>query len=797
MNVWCERARVFAASRVSSWQRSPAGACARLVARHLALVTTILPRGLRGRRVQWCARLILASVAVETALAGFALLPGSWQALAGSSLTIFAPVATALMGSLLGFYLASAAIVMHQTFSGLPWPVRRLAVSDRVTVARTWALCLPIVMGLALVLLGDFGFRAGPLLALFYVVVVAISGWAFYLLMRDTFRYEELVTLAAQPLEHLSCFGAWWAAPTSVSSDSQAPTMIARSAGALDILCELLRRAPYQRPGGRHLFIAACVRSAALSYVRARHRWPFAVDAVGETAATAPAASVGHVLVPDGLAAAPDSMWFLQRASSALTHAFVAAAQVNDALGMHKMQIMLEEVVQEVAVCEYIDEALLLIDAVERATITVAAPPPAAARLPVVLLKAAALGWEAHLDTQVACIADSAALVSNAPLDGSPIGIPGPSRCRRAAAALQAERQAQRSAAAPPALVDGPKQSPPARDTGLGAEGAQVQATLQRAAAEVHRAFPLGWLARLDRQVVVAADLPAESALAIGTAGANALAIFDPALTRLPQHLYALMASEGDDPSSQAWAVDCAPARHSLITFLAGALARSAWPAAADGRDWYGAAFGATLDLTQDALRRGDPDAAEAARFATAAAFQLRERADRFAARIGLAASPLESRCALLMAVEIAGLALAYGALRNDDDLTDAVQAAWGVPAGEPAVVQSRAIAALDALDWDEQANGMLSGDSMAWFALQARWREALAEAIAAAGYARTMAPPSGAPLLIRRLDVSVPGGGYGVFPRTVAGVELVGPLSCESEQELQSRPGCRSFWSV
>ena len=780
MRPWYERARVFADSQLSRWQRSPAGACAGLVASHLASASTILPQGLRSRRLRWFALLIFVSPAVEAGLALFGLLPGAWYALAGSSLTTFAPVATALMGGLLGFYLASAAIVMHQTFSGLPWPVRRLAVAGRVTVARTSALCLPIVMGLALVLLSDLGFRAGPLLSLLYVVLVSISGWAFYLLMRDTFRYEELVTLAAQPLEHLRCFSAWWAAPESVISRSQPRTMIAQTAEALDILCELLRRAPYQRPGGRHLFIAACVRSAALSYVRARHRWPLPADAVGEATATAPAASAGYVLVPGGILGVPDSMWFLRRASSALAHAFAAAAQADDALGMRRIQLLLEEVVQEVAGHEYIDEALQLIDSVERVVFPVGGLPPAAPCLPVALLKAAALGWEAHLDTQAARIADSAVRLSSSLLDGSSLGIPGPSRCRRAAAALQAERQAPRGVAAP--------------------DIAQVQATLQRAAAAVHSEFPVGWLARLDRQVVAAAGYPPDSALAIGAAGAEALASFEPALSRLPDHLHALTASEDSNSFSQGWTVDCAPARHSLTAFLADALARSDWPASAGGQDWYGAAFAAALDLAEDALRRGESGAAEAARLASMEAFRLSEQADRFAARIGLATSPLEARHALLMAVELAGLVLAYGALRNDEGLGGAVQAAWGAPAGETAVVQARAIAALDALDWDEQDSGMLSSDSAAWFGMLARWRAGLAEAIAAAGYARTMAglpQASEVPPLIRRLDVRVPGAGYAVFPRTIAGVELIGPLSRESEQQLQSRPGCRSFWRV
>ena len=229
----------------------------------------------------------------------------------------FLPLAVTVLASLLGFYLASAAIVLHQTYAGVPWHVRQLVFTNQRTQLFLVMLVASIVVGLTLIVLRDTGTTLGLLASVLYLVLVGYGAWAFYRLIRDTFRAHDPSVLADQPLRNLFVFVDGLDAQRPVPSTARQRVQDAH--GELDCLDAIVAAAQTTTPVPLDELaqVAVILNSMATMYAPRRHALaPLDESLPGVTlyvSADSPSPNVLATLEPLRIA---EATWFAHRAAA-------------------------------------------------------------------------------------------------------------------------------------------------------------------------------------------------------------------------------------------------------------------------------------------------------------------------------------------------------------------------------------------------------------------------------------------------------------------------------------------------
>ena len=162
---------------------------------------------------------------------------------------VLAVVAT-ILASLLGFYLASTTIVMHQSLAAASWRVRSYVFTNYQARIQVLLLVFGIIANVLLLWAWSAGAPAsGPFVALLYVELCIFSSGAFYRLMRDTFRMHDPARLAMQPARNVRRFTLWLEGIETLSEQEEARKRLAQVVGDLDCLVEIAGFAPGRAAG--------------------------------------------------------------------------------------------------------------------------------------------------------------------------------------------------------------------------------------------------------------------------------------------------------------------------------------------------------------------------------------------------------------------------------------------------------------------------------------------------------------------------------------------------------------------
>ena len=721
-------------------------------------------------------------------------------------------VAATILASLLGFYLASASIVMHQSLGDASWQVRSYVFTNYQTRIQLVVLVAGIVANLLLLWAWSAGAPPpGPFVTLLYVALCSSSSGAFYRLMRDTFRMHDPARLAMQPARNVRRFALWIESTEALSGDEEAKKRIEQVVSDLDCLAEIARFGSARVAGsiGIPWITAWSVCDSLGRFSAHRHKLPLPADwsAAAEPYYLPVSLTAGALLDALRPQAGGDAAWFARRAARILG-ASLGAPTPDSPQRIHDDFLPVARMaVAKMAFHGEYQDALTFIDEIAGSAHPDAADvvAPLVAALVEKHVEAAQASWRFHADD----VGRGARLLASTPASSPAAALRGPRLARAAGHRIHAERHlAWRAQREPLETLDLPGGAAEAlrRAQGAGEPGREryARAALSRAYSEEIGVLVEEW-GRRARDVDTgrfSGELPAAA-----TAGMSWLAALDAmasAAVAAQAHRKALadLASGGLQAAEVAMLAQDAPplireARHAALGALAAALVGApAEPTAA--ADYRGAVALTLAEALGRDLARGDNDAMGVVfpkLLANAIETAAGPRREGEETARGVAIAPL------LAVIALSGLALAYDELRADGGAA-AVRQAWGNASTHEWPMARQAQTGLDALDEEEQEH--LSMHAWRWFAMVAGWQEALAEAIADHGLAYAPSPsgppqaPRGAPPLIQVLGASAPPfPGFAVTPAELAGALILAPLSGETGEQLRARPALQEYFEA
>ena len=599
-------------------------------------------------------------------------------------------VVATILASLLGFYLASATIVLHQSLAAASWRVRSYVFTNYQARIQVLLLVFGVVANVLLLWAWSAGAPAsGPFVALLYVELCGFAGGAFYRLMRDTSRMHDPATLVLQPARNVLRFTRWLEG-IEAPSEQEARRRIARVVGDLDCLVEIAGLA-FGRAGGSPGIPRVTAWSVCESLQRfSAHRHKVPITADWSTAAEPyyMPASLTAGSLSDALRPQPggDAAWFARRAGRVLGGS-VTVSPPGSPPRMHDGFLPgAQQAVTEMSLLGDYQGALTFIDEIAACAHPGAADvvTPLVAALMERHAEAAQAGWPFHKDD----VGRGARLLAMTPPSSPAAALPGPPLVRAAGQRIHADRHlAWRVQHEPPETVGlsagtakALRQAQAAREPD---RERYARAALSQAYSEDVALLVEEW-ARRARDVDTgrfSGELPAAATAGIGwLAALDAMASASVAAQAHRKALEDLasvgLASTEDAVPAQDASSLMGETRHAVLEALASTLADA--PAEPDAAPDYRGAVALTLAeaLGRDLARRDNDTAGIVFPKLLASALETaagpwREGEDT--AR-GLAIAPL------LAVIALSGLALAYEELRADEGAA-AVSRAWGEPA--------------------------------------------------------------------------------------------------------------------
>ena len=721
-------------------------------------------------------------------------------------------VVATILASLLGFYLASATIVLHQSLGVASWRVRSYVFTNYQARIQVLLLVFGVVANVLLLWAWSAGAPAsGPFVALLYVELCGFAGGAFYRLMRGTFRMHDPATLAMQPARNVQRFILWLEGIETLSEHEEARRRLAQVAGDLDCLVEIAGFAPARANGspGIPWITAWSVCESLQRFSAHRHKVPLTADWSAAAEPFYMPASLTAGSLSDALHPQPggDAAWFARRAARVLAGSLTVPPPGSTQRMRDDFLPVARMAVAKMSFRGDYQGALTFIDEIAACAHPGAADvvTPLVAALMEKHAEAAQAGWPFHKDD----VGRGARLLAMTPPSSPAAALPGPPLVRAAGQRIHAERHlAWRVQHEPPETVGlsagtakALRQAQAAREPD---RERYARAALSQAYSEDVALLVEEW-ARRARDVDTgrfSGELPAAATAGIGwlaaldamasasvAAQAHRKALEDLASVGLPSTEDAVPAQDASSLMGET--------RHAVLEALASTLADA--PAEPDAAPDYRGAVALTLAeaLGRDLARRDNDTAGIVFPKLLASALETaagpwREGEDT--AR-GLAIAPL------LAVIELSGLALAYEELRADEGAA-AVSRAWGGASTHEWPMARQAQAGLDALDEEELEH--LSLHAWRWFAMVVGWQKALAEAIADRGFAYAPSPsgppqaPRDAPPGIRILGVLPPPfSGFAVTPAALAGALILAPRSGETDEQLRARPALRAYFEA
>ena len=729
----------------------------------------------------------------------------SWLVPSGADpppLSAFPTLAVQVSASLLGFYLASVGIVLGTSYHDAPSGLRSLVLHNPRTQLQLRTMGAAIAAGLALVLLQSLGAPYGYVTVLTYVVLVLIGGWAFVQLAFGAFGLFDPVALAGEPLAALQRAFSRIGSRGLAGEEEVLRAAALRADRTLRVLAELIvwrSRRESESPEALAKLVELLLHQVR-SYAERKHllaptsawflreptyhRWVEAGHA-----ATSIALQTSTPLQPT---MEPANEW-LERRSAELVAAALEACVIADAQeSALRITRAVARTAQALAGFSRLEDALVLSGVVRdrcwasgvwnKTAFAVAAEPSVIMTRLLLGWRKALESWRDEIDAAVATTRWDRSSTSN-------VAIRGPARIGTAAQRLLHEVQAELE-------IEGRRVTP----------DSYLRFALAGEFFSVLRAFTEESPERLTEYFAgpgAPQSSPALEAM-IGTQALQTLTkaeLVVQAIPRVVDDLSALRGGRDPLPTEELGelAKSIQTVRSAVLERIANALPQLQPERSTSEPDLFGEAWFHLVHHTAQAIASGDVDlVGRVASQIIAGTYILHDyvvstyRPPTYQFTPGHLDPMIDT-------LELSGLAIVYEVLR-DDGSAGPVREAWTTRLGASGRTEESARHILGLLDVATSGFPLQMGPRSA---ARSEWSLALGRRIIEEGYARPTyfpfddPPPWNAPPLIKMLGVDESRPSLSLDPRAIFAVEVLGPLSGETEDALRSRPGLKRYFDA
>ncbi len=718
-----------------------------------------------------------------------------------SLLLRFPTLAVQVSASLLGFYLASVSIVLGRSYSDVSASVRELVLGNARSRAYLTVIGAAIGAGLILILVRSLGLSFGYISISVYALLVLLAGWAFGRLAFGAFDLFNPGLLSREPLSILNQAISQLRKENSIVQESALPGGAERAYRSLTILAELIDLTRGRNSTDRNslaqvvelLLTLVSVYSSRKHLIPLSSSWflpeayyPKWVEA--DSSVMALRLQTSTSLPPRY---EPGLNWLESRSGELVAAVLETSIVENDRDMVVRIGNVIGATTRNLARNYRLDEAILMAEIIRNRCSKVRAENEAlvvAATLPPLILTSILLGWR---DAVSAWPEEIKRSVGSATFDGTLQGgmvLRGPLRVWRATQRLNEEIRAEHG-------LHGRRVTP----------DWYLEYALAGECILAVREFA-------DRLPEILANLTGQNTLSSSgellasgslhaletTAKARDTVISNGEAVRLLETLrrgHDLEATDELDVVTERVAAH----QTELLRSIAVAIDDLNPSRNTTEPDRFGHAFFVLIHHTERAVATGDvslvTDIFPHLLNATMRLFEYL-RSTYIPPTYRLNSTIVDPIVDLL---EISGLAMIYGEIRNDES-TERVKEAWDRYFGAFPDATQPAKSLLDLLDVGEEGLSLgLTPRSSA----RAEWERSLISEVRSSGYARPAHNPLGgtpnwsAPPLIKMLGVSEDMPYLSFRPRSCFAVWYLGPLSGESEEQLRSREALRRYFQA
>ena len=743
--------------------------------------------------------LVLAAVLALEAymLASYPGLPIAPQGDSAPPLGAFPTLAVQISASLLGFYLASVSIVLGRSYDDVSADVRELVLMSTRTKIHLAFIGTAIGAGLTLVVLHSFEYSYGYLTVGLYVLLVALSGYAFVQLAFGAFNLFDPIRLSNEPLQTLfraidriDSKGFRGDEPTLRDTAQRADT-------SLRVLAELMNLTRKRSSVDTTTLVKMVedLLENVSEYAQKKHRlaptsaWFLPEPVYPRWVETDPL-QVSNALkasTPLQPKMEPRTDWLERRASKLVSAALSSCIAVNNRAAALEITALVASTVRVLGRCYHINDAISMSEIVRDLCWDVQkenAAAIAAASEPPKLLASLLLGWQEAVRSWPEEIRSSVYETDWESRRTRSVQIRGTSRVWTAAQDLLSEVQAELD-------IEGQRKTPDwylrlklADESILSLRefGAQLP--------DILRSFTLPEFTQSSPVLEAAAGEQALQALARAMPIADAISESVKGLESLRMGNES-QPTEGLDNLGERIRALRAP----VLERIAEAVTDLRPVRSQSEPDLFGSAWYALVYYTEDAIATGDE-----------------ELVGRVFPRIIFATTTLENYILstygpptyqyssanydpLMDLLELSGLAVVYASLRGDQS-DDPVRRAWGNYFDACQEPEEFAKLILNMLDL-----GALSLPAETIW--RTEWGMRLSREVVRAGYARPRlnpfeeAPEWKAPPLIKMLGIGEDLPSVDLAPREISAAEIIAPQSSESDEQLRGRAGLREYYDM
>ena len=747
--------------------------------------------------------LLAATVlAAEQAIAHYAfstLIPKGNAVLALDPLLI---IAIPVSASFLGFYLASVSIVLGTSYHDVSPEVRNIVLANARTRVYLASIAAALGAGSLLLFLSSLDlFTLGYMTATSYALLLTFAGWAFFQLAFGSFNLFSHIILSEEPLRGLYQLIRILGSKGLLENEAVLRANARRVDHHLRILSELVVRTSAQDYFDRDLLVqrVAVLLNVIRIYASSKHmlsptsEWFMPEPAYPRWIESNYSAMSLALKTSTPLQAqlAPVTDWLEQRSANLAAvalEAFLKADASESALRVTQASV---ETTRTLARCSHLAAAVTLSNAI-RDCCWSGKHDNATARLlafePPRILSDLLLGWRDAIASWADEVQAAVAETDWDRASTSVVQIRGSARVWTAAQRLLREIHAEHA-------IQGQRVTP----------DWYLESTLATECILALREFAAQFPDLLDN--FFAPGLQHSSATIRAAAGCQALQAIAKAETVVATIPQAVKALEGlqrvHERQPQEEFVGLAErvqrCREPVLQSLASAVTELQPAQSKSSPDLFGEAFFTLIHHTEEAVGRGDVDLVKHVfPQLLAAALTLQQHLVSTYKPPTYQVVPA-IHDPVIDLLELSGLALIYEALREDDGSAGPIRAVWKAWNQETRLPPTAASAVLDILDL--VTTDFLRGSPRGL--IRTEWEQRLITRVVEAGYARpehltwTDPPTWTAPPLIKMLGVSESMPMLAIQPAAIFAVEVIGPLTAESEDQLRSRPGLRRYYEV
>ena len=716
-------------------------------------------------------------------------------------LSAFPTLAVQVSASLLGFYLASVGIVLGTSYHDAPSGLRSLVLGNPRTTFQLRLIGTAIGAGLSIVLLQSLGVPYGYVTVVAYGALVVLGGWAFGQLAFGAFDLFDPVALAGEPLAVLQ------RTFNRIGSKGLAGEEAVLRAAALDanralrVLAELIESTS-RRTSGSPDDLARLVElllHLVRSYAERKHLLAPANAWFLPEPVYPRWIEKGHSEISIALQTStplqplmePSNEWLERRSAELVAEALEACVVADAQESALRITRAVALTAQALAGFSRLDEALVLSGIVrdrcwgiccENTTASVLAAEP------LVIMTSLILGWREALESWRNEVSAAVAATEWDCANTVAAAIRGPARVGTAAQRLLREVQAELK-------VEGRRVTP---DSYLEfALAGEYFSALQEFTQEFS-----GLLTEYFAGPGAPRSSPSLDAM-IGTQALQTLAKAELVVHAIPRVVDDLNALRGGrDPLPTKELGDLGESiqniRFAVLERIANAITQLRPEQSTATPDLFGEAWFTLVHHAERAIANGDVELIQNtfAQIVTATFILHNHIASTYTPTYRVTPAHLDP---MIDTLDLSGLAVIYGVLRHDGSAAP-VREAWTTRIEASGQAEKSARQILNLLDLASSAFPFqMAPRSPA----RSEWSLRLAKRIIAEGYARPEyfpfedRAPWDAPPLIKMLGVDESMPSLSVDPRAIFAVEVLGPLSGESEETLRARPGLKRYFEV